>query len=299
MTTRTDLNMLVALDALLETSSVTAAAERLHTSAPAMSRTLGRLRRHFGDPLLVRAGRRLVPTEQAVRLRPRVRALMETAGALLADGAGADPASWRHTVTVQMSDVLTADLVPGLLTVMRAEAPGVRLRLAADHTEGTAALRDGLIDLEVGAIDHTDPETLTESLGTLTPALAVRPDHPLTRGDLTAERIAAAGHIGVSRKGLAAGPLDEHLAGLGLRRDVVMVVPAHAPALLLAASTDLVCLVPDRQRDAAGRAGLRVLPLPFALPATTIGMAWHPRTDTDPVRRWLRGHVRTAARALL
>ncbi|GGN51974.1 DNA-binding transcriptional LysR family regulator [Actinoplanes campanulatus] len=292
-----DYNLLVALDAMLDTSSVTAAAGRLRTSVPAMSRTLGRLRRHFGDPLLVRAGRNLVLTPFAIRLKPRVHDLVAGAAALLADGPDTDRSAWNRTLTLQISDVMAADVVPPLLAAMRAEAPNVRLRLTSDDSEGTTALRDGAIDLEIGVIDHDGPGIVVEPLTSITVALAVRAGHPLTRGRLTAERLAAAGHVSVSRRGSASGPLDDQLARLGLRRTVAVVVPTHTAAFLLARNSDLVCLTPRLEQSAAHVAGLRVLPVPFDLPPVGISMAWHTRTASEPIHRWLRTHVAEATRA--
>ncbi|GGN85312.1 hypothetical protein GCM10010112_65610 [Actinoplanes lobatus] len=294
-----DYNLLVALDAMLDTSSVTAAAGRLRTSVPAMSRTLGRLRRHFGDPLLVRAGRNLVLTPFATRLRPQVHDLVARAAALLSDGPDTPRSAWSQTLTIQMSDVISADVVPPLLAAMRAEAPRVRLRLTSDDSEGATALRDAAIDLEVGVIDHSDPETVVEPLATLTVAAAVRAGHPLTRGRLTAKRLAAAEHVSVSRRGLATGPLDDQLARLGLHRTVAVVAPTHTAAILLARNSDLVCLTPNQNGTAAHTAGLHVLPIPFDLPPITISMAWHPRTGSEPIHQWLRSHVAETTRTFI
>ncbi|WP_280391997.1 LysR family transcriptional regulator, partial [Nocardia brasiliensis] len=154
-----DMNLLVALDALLETNSVTRAAERLHTSPPAMSRTLARLRRVLGDPLLVRAGRTLVPTPRALELRYEVATLVAQGRALLTTQAAIDPSGLKRSFAIQAEDAVLADLTAPLLTAVRAQAPGVTLRFLPETREGTAALRDGRVDIEVGVIEHADPAT--------------------------------------------------------------------------------------------------------------------------------------------
>ncbi|WUG08912.1 LysR family transcriptional regulator [Streptomyces sp. NBC_00466] len=300
-----DANLAVALDALLTEQSVTRAAARLHTSPAAMSRTLARLRRTLQDPLLVRAGQTMVPTPRAQALREEVAAVVSRLGALLAPGAGADLATLRTTFTLQMADLVGAALTPELLRLARQDAPGISLRIRAEEMEAGPALRDGRIDLEIGSIGHVDPETHVEELVTFRMAAAVRPGHPLTEQSLTPARLAAAEHVTVSRRGRFTGPLDTALAEHGLRRRVTAVLPSHLAAMMLAARSDVVCLVPTALpgaapsplTDAATVLGLNVLDIPLPLPPLTIGMAWHPRHAADGAHRWLRDAIRLALRA--
>ncbi|MFJ3195159.1 LysR family transcriptional regulator [Streptomyces griseoviridis] len=300
-----DANLAVALDALLAENSVTRAAARLHTSPAAMSRTLARLRRVLQDPLLVRAGQTMVPTPRAQALREEAAAVVRGLGELLSPGSGVDPATLRSTFTVQAADLVGAALAPGLLRLARREAPGVSFRLRAEELEAGPALRLGRIDLEVGAIDHADPETRVEELVSLRMMAAVRPGHPLTEAPLTPAALAAAEHVTVSRRGRFTGPLDTALAEHGLRRRVSVVLPGHLPAMTLAARSDLVCLVPaalpgatpSPLTDEATTLGLTLLEIPLTLPPLKMGMAWHPRHAADGAHHWLRGAVRRALNA--
>ncbi|MFJ3884667.1 LysR substrate-binding domain-containing protein [Streptomyces rubrogriseus] len=296
-----DANLAVALDALLAEQSVTRAAARMRTSPAAMSRTLGRLRRLLQDPLLVRAGQTMVPTPRALALRDEAATVVRRLGALLTPAAGVDPATLRSTFSIQAADLVGAALATGLLTLAGREAPGISLRFRAEELEAGPALRDGRVDLEVGAIDHVDPETQVEELVTLRMTAAVRPGHPLTEGPLTAARFAAAEHVGVSRRGRFDGPVDAALAEHGLSRRVAVVLPGHLAALSLAARTDVVALVPAAPDDdsspgplteQASVLGLRLLDIPLPLPPVTIGMAWHPRHTADGAHHWLRAAVR-------
>ncbi|MFC9328724.1 LysR family transcriptional regulator [Kitasatospora sp. NPDC057015] len=300
-----DANLAVALDALLAEQSVTRAAARLHTSPAAMSRTLARLRRVLQDPLLVRAGQTMVPTPRAQALREEAATVVRGLQALLGPGASVDPATLRSTFTLQAADLVGAALAPGLLRLARLEAPGVSFRIRAEELEAGPALRDGRIDLEIGSIDHVDPETRVEDLVGLRMVAAVRPGHPLTEGPLTPGRLAAAEHVAVSRRGRFTGPLDTALAEQGLHRRVGVVLPSHLAAMTLAARSDIVCLVPaalpgagpsplTREADALG---LHLLDLPLELPLLTIAMAWHPRHTADGAHRWLRDSVRRTLRA--
>ncbi|WP_182452923.1 LysR family transcriptional regulator [Streptacidiphilus sp. P02-A3a] len=297
-----DANLAIALDALLAEHSVTRAAARLHTSPAAMSRTLARLRRVLQDPLLVRAGQAMVPTPRAQALREEAAAVVRSLGALLSPGTGVDPAGLRSTFTLQAADLVGAALAPGLARLAQQEAPGVSFRLLAEELEAGTALRDGRVDLEVGSIDHVDPETRVEELVSLRMMAAVRAGHPLTERPLTAARLAAAQHVAVSRRGRFTGPLDAALAEQDLRRRVGVVLPSHLAAMALAARSDIVCLVPAALPGAAPSPltedatalGLRLLDIPLELPPLTIGMAWHPRHTADGAHHWLRRAVRRA-----
>jgi DNA-binding transcriptional LysR family regulator len=289
-----DLNLVEALDALLTESSVTKAAARLHTSAPAMSRALARLRRAFDDPLLVRAGRDLVPTPRALELRGEVHAVATRARALFAPSDAADPRTVVRTFDLQVTDMLSTTFIPSLVDDLRGRAPGISLRLRPENLEDTPALREGLVDLEIGIIRAGDPEIHSETLVTETLVGAVRPDHPLAKAKtVTARRFAAADHIVVSRRGRAHGPIDERLAELGLSRRVIAVLPSFAGALYLARGTDVVCVAPAALgRSMLDTLGLRTFPIPVALPDIALGMAWHPRNHHDRTHQLLRERVR-------
>ncbi|KJS62982.1 LysR family transcriptional regulator [Streptomyces rubellomurinus] len=291
-----DLNLLRALDALLQESSVTRAAERLGTSPAAASRMLGRLRRAVGDPLLVRAGQGLVPTPRALELREEVGALLRDCDGLLRPGAGFEPGRLHRTFTVQASDLLLARTAGPLAERVRAEAPDVDVVFLSEALEGGPGLRQGLVDVELGVLGHLDPEVRTRRLLRWPLVGVARAGHPLFAARrIDARRFAAAEHIGVSRLGRRHGPIDDALAGLGLRRRVAVVVPGHTAALLLARDTDLVALtLADWRPETVAALGLRTFPIPLELAPLDLGMAWHPRNDADPGHRWFREHLAAA-----
>lgn len=289
-----DLNLIEALDALLAENSVTKAAARLHTSAPAMSRALARLRRTFDDPLLVRAGRDLVPTPRALELRGEVHAIASRARALFAPSTTADPRTAVRVFDLQVTDMLSTTFIPSLIDDLREQAPGISLRLRPETLEDVPALREGLVDLEIGNIRTGDSEIHSEALVTETLIGAVRRGHPLAKAKtVTPQRFADADHIVVSRRGRAEGPIDEQLAELGLSRRVAAVVPTFASALFIASETDVVCVAPARlARRMLETLGLRTFPIPVALPSVTAGMAWHPRNHHDRTHQLLRERAR-------
>jgi DNA-binding transcriptional LysR family regulator len=154
-----DLNLLVTLDVLLAEGSVARAAQRLRLSPSAMSRQLARLRETTGDPLLVRAGRGLVPTPRALELRERVGPLVEEGKAVLGPAQKLSIKNLVRTFTLRTNDGFVENFGPELIARIGKEAPGVRLRFVQKPDKDSAPLRDGAVDLETGVMGKmTGPE---------------------------------------------------------------------------------------------------------------------------------------------
>jgi DNA-binding transcriptional LysR family regulator len=289
---RPDLNLLVTLDVLLAEGSVARAARRLRLSPSAMSRQLARLRDATGDPLLVRAGRDLVPTPRALELRARVGQLVQDGEAVLRPAETLNLKQLARTFTVRCRDGFVENFGPDLIARVGKEAPGVRLLFVPKTTKDSAPLRDGTVDLDTGVVGpSTGPEVRTQALFRDRFVGVVRKKHPLSRGRVTPARYAASRHILVSQRGLDKGLVDDALEPLGLEREIVTVVGGFSEALALARGADLVATVPERHTGNL-RTGMHSFPLPLAIPEITISLLWHPRLDADPAHRWLRGCVR-------
>lgn len=284
-----DLNLLVTLDVLLRQGSVVKAARQLGLSASAMSRALARLREATGDPLLVRAGRGLVPTPRALELRDHVRRVVDDAEAVLRPALKFELASLSRTFTVRSSEGFVETFGPALLARIAADAPGVRLWFVPKPDKDSGPLREGLVDLETGVTSRgMGPEIRAQGLFHDRFVGVVRPGHPLAKGRATPADYAAAAHVGVSRRGLETGPVDEALEALSLRRQVALTVGGFAPAIALARATDLVATVPERHSRGLCE-GLHRFALPMPVPGFTVSLHWHPRHEADPAHRWLRG----------
>ena len=297
-----DLNLLRVFDALMDTGSVTVAAEQLRLSAPATSRALARLRRAMNDPILVRAGRGLVPTPFAVRSAPRVRALIEGATELAADISDTDPRAWRRSFSVRINDGLAPVLAPRLITAISAEAPGVSLRLVAQNSKDPDALRDGSLDLDIAVADPPPPDVFVQKLFTDHFVALVSADSTLGHSTtLSVDQICRYPHISASRKGRTRGPLDDALELIGRSRRVVAVVPSFAAASLLALEDDVISLIPSvlARHLVNRRVPVRWHELPFALPRVTVDQRWHRRLDSDRPSRWLRNQVVAALAGLV
>ena len=289
-----DLNLLVTLDVLLAEGSVARAARRLRLSPSAMSRALARLRETTGDPLLVRAGRGLVPTPRALELRERVSQLVQDGGAVLRPAEKLNLKQLVRTFTLRTSEGFVENFGPGLIARVSVEAPGVRLRFVQKLDKDSAPLRDGTVDLETGVVGNTTaPEVRAQALFRDRFIGVVRMGHALSQGEITPSRYAAGRHILVSRRGLDNGPIDEALRTFGLARKIVTIVGGFSTAVALARGSDLIATVPERHTGNL-RAGMHSFPLPVAAAEITVSLVWHPRLDGDTAHRWLRGCVRDA-----
>lgn len=288
-----DLNLLVTLDVLLSEGSVVGAARRLRLSPSAMSRTLARLREVTGDPLLVRAGRRLVPTPRAIELRGQVGPLVEGAKAVLRPAEALDLSLLSRRFTLRSSEGFAETFGPPLLSLIVEQAPGVTLQFLTKPDKESAPLREGEVDLETGVIDAgTAPELRTVPLFRDRWIAVVRTGHALAKKPVSAARFAECAHIHVMRRGLHSNEIDEAAHFAGQERRIATVVSGFSTALALARATELIATVPKRHTEGL-RHGLYSFDLPFETVPFTVSMLWHPRMDGDAAHRWLRGCVRS------
>lgn len=283
-----DLNLLSTLDVLLTEGNVTRAARRLGLSPSAMSRSLARLRETTGDPLLVRAGRGLVPTPRALELRDKVAQLVVDAQAVLRPESTPDLKQLHRTFTLRTSEGFAENFGPTLVERVAALAPGVRLSFVQKLDKDSTQLRDGTVDLETGVVAAMmGPEVRAQALFRDRFVGVVRSNHDLSQGEITPDRYANGRHIGISRRGLEMRPIDEALSLLDLERNIVAVVGGFSTAVAMSRASDLISSVPERHTGNL-RAGMHTFCLPFTTPEFTVSLLWHPRMQADAAHRWLR-----------
>jgi DNA-binding transcriptional LysR family regulator len=286
-----DYNLLITLDAVLAEGSVARAARRLRLSPSAMSRALARLRQTTGDPLLVRAGRGLVPTPRALELREKVASLVQDVEAVLRPAETPDLKQLVRTFMLRTSEGFVENFGPELIARAQKEAPGVRLCFVQKLNKESTSLREGTVDLETGVVGSTTGlEVRAKTLFRDRFIGVVRMGHALSQGEITPARYANSIHISVSRRGLDQGPIDEALKPFELEREIATIVGGFSTALALARASDLIATVPE-YHTARLRAGMHSFPLPFQASEITVSLLWHPRMDADPAHRWLRGLV--------
>ncbi|WP_435175335.1 LysR family transcriptional regulator [Actinacidiphila sp. bgisy145] len=281
-----DLNLLTALDALLDERSVGGAADRLHLSQPAMSRTLSRIRRATGDEILVRSGREMLPTPYAEQVREEVHQLVTRAQAVLSPNAEVDPAALERTFTLQCNDVVAGALLPRLAPVLAGTAPGVCLRLLGEGATTADELRRGRVDLQISdrAADHADIRSTT----LFTDELAAVGRRDLPYDPTGWDGFAALPHVVVSRRGRTRDRIDDLLDERRLRRHVAFTVPTLVLALGAVAAHPMVTVAPAALTEGLLPAALRTYPLPAPTPPVPAVLAWHARHDRDAAHRWLR-----------
>ncbi len=292
---RIDLPLLVALQALLRDGSVTRAAARLHRTQPAVSAALARGRALFGDPLLVRAGARMVLTERARALAPRIDAALAGVAALV-EPEGFDPARAERRFLVAANDLSEMLLLPALAAAVAAAGPGLALAVRSSEAlpAGGPEGMEGRIDLVYAGVDLPAPYVvrLLHEEGFV--ALA-RPGHPAFAAPPTAEAFAALPQVLVAPRGDGTGgPVDAALARIGLKRRVAVTVTRFAALPRMLAASDLVACVPSRFAALAAGAA-EAHPLPFPSPRFAMRLGWHRRHEADPGHRWLREAALAAA----
>lgn len=290
-----DTDALVALDALLESRSVSAAAARLGVTQSAMSHTLAHLRERFDDPLLVRSGRSLVPTARAAEIAPRLRSALRELAAAVEVGPGFDPARDTRTFHLAATDLVELVLLPRLLPRVAAAAPGVDLLLRAPAGAAEAVLA-GDLDLAVVLLrgDRAPAGLRVRALFRERFVCLMRRGHPLA-GRLGLEAYVGARHALIAPSGARGGIVDTLLEARGLARRTAVVLPSFLVVPHVVATTDLLVTLPERVAQVfAPLLPLHLEPPPLPLPPFTMSMIWHERNERDPGLAWLRGQMLAA-----
>ncbi|MBL8381727.1 MAG: LysR family transcriptional regulator [Burkholderiales bacterium] len=288
-----DLALLPVLDALLRHGSVSAAARALDMSQPATSHALKRLREMLGDPLFVRTGRGVAPTERARRLGPPVRAILDRVRDEVLAGGAFEPERAARSFTLNLSDVGSFVLWPRIVAAVREAAPAVSLRLTGlEPARLAAALESGDVDLAVGAYPHLPGALFQQRLFERKYVCLMRAGHPLAGRRAGIRQFAAAAHVVVRAPSRMQERIDAGLAARGLARRVAMELPSYLMLPPLLEAGDYLAVVPGQLADAfAGRGALATAGLPLPLPAVVIRQYWHRRAHADAGSRWLRGVI--------
>lgn len=294
---KTDLSLLIVLDALLDERNVTLAAARLGYTQPTISGMLARLRVLFGDPLFVRTQRGLLATPRAQALAIPLKQLLADSQRLIAREVF-DPATAEVTFTISSNDYMQHALLAPFVKVLRSEAKQIRLAFTPPISGGLSdALARGQIDMAVTIPEFAMPDLPSRLLYRERYVVAVRPQHPLARlRTMTVERFCNYDHVLVSPTGGSfEGPTDRALARLQLRRKVRYSVSSFLVISEILQMDDLVALVPSRLVRANDER-LVALKAPVEIPGFDVIALWHPRVDKDMAHRWLRRRLAETAK---
>lgn len=292
-----DLNLLRVLDALLREQSTVRAGERIGLSQPAVSSALGRLRHALNDPLFVREGQRIVPTQYAKSLELAVRRILDDVEALLAGPGSFDPAEAEQSFTISGSDFFAEMLMPPLADVLSRLAPRIRVQLVDLVPDNyVATLEKHGIDLAL--VPRADFPPWIDYLPAFRSrfVMIARCGHPrLERAGVKPggvppiDLFCDLGHVLFSPEGNLKAMGDQALARMGRERRVVMTMPVFGGVCNAVAESDLVALMPEQlARKVAPRMALAIYVPPMPIDPALICMIWHKRNTSQATHRWLR-----------
>jgi LysR family nod box-dependent transcriptional activator len=303
---RFDLNLLIALDALLQEKNVTRAAERLYLSQPAMSAALRKLREYFKDPLLVRTGREMNLTPRALSLIEPVREALLRVQATLGTQATFDVATVTRSFTVMVTDHVVPRVMPRVLAQIMREAPGVTCQVEKLSHTALSQLEYGDVDLCL-LIDNPRvfglqeyPETLrTTDLAPVRWVCAVWRDHPTVGDELTEEQFMSLPHLIARPPGDTDRALDMARKLSRAPLDVRGSVPGFMELPFMLVGTPLIATLPE----AVAKQFASFLPIKFFAPPRPHAdsreiLLWHKRNESDAGHAWLRSLFTAAARQI-
>ncbi len=291
-----DLNLLKAFDALMTERAVTRAAHRISLSQPAMSHALSRLRALFADALFVRSATGMEPTARAQEIAPHIAAAIEQIEVALNLGTTFDPARTTGVFNAGIAEGAEAVFARYLAQAFALHAPLATLRLTSvSRADSAEQLDSGEIDVAVARLIAFPPRFQSQALMQDPLVILIRRDHPVAGRSISVQTYATLNHVFVTPQGLTSGSIDHFLATLGLTRRISLLLATYLALPAVLAGTDLVATVPRRiAQQVATAADVEIMALPIDLP-TTISMAWHRRTASEPAHIWFRSLLVEAA----
>ncbi|HEV7489896.1 MAG TPA: LysR family transcriptional regulator [Rhodanobacteraceae bacterium] len=286
-----DLNLLLVFEAILLHQNVTAAAAHNGLTQSAMSNALGRLRRHFDDPLFVSTRNGMLPTPRALDL---ARPLMQALSLVRASAQTAkdfDPQQSKRTFRFHMTDVGEMVFLPPL--VKRLDEMGATVKLETAQlasTEVAERLESGEIDFAAGYLPSLSKSVENAPLFREHYVCMTRRSHPIARnGGLTVEKFLAASHVLIESMGSGHKNIERKLNEQGIKRECALRVPHFLVIPMIVANTDRIVTIPSRVANAFSTlVQTRIHPLPVMIPSFDVSLFWHPRFRDDPPLRWLR-----------
>lgn len=293
-----DLNLMMSLHLLLQERSVTRAAQRLGRTQSALSHALGRLRELFDDPLLVRAGRKMVLTPRAQGMIQQLQGAMDQLEQVIAPPQDFDAATFHHTFNIITSDWSEVLLLPRVLEQLSKQAPHVNLRCHADSALGHKALEDGSADLMLGVVHDPPAGLLRQTIYEDTFVCMVSARHHKNLHTLSAAQYMSASHIGISSAPEGGDWVERQLRAQNLERHVTMVLPHFSAAPLIVAQGTHILTLPSRlaQTFESFGAPVKLLEMPIALNPVRLNLLFHQKSQRDPAHMWFRRLIHDIAK---
>jgi DNA-binding transcriptional LysR family regulator len=297
-----DLHLIRVLNTVLTERSVSRAAIRLGMYQPAVSAALRRLRDLAGDPLLVRSGAGMVPTDAGLRMIEPSASILRAAEVMFSDARGFDPATAKTVFSLAASDYLDPLFLPQLVAQIKSQAPNCRIEMRglSPESDYRTHLAQGDIDIVIGNwASPPDDLHMGRLFGDEVVCLVSR-EHPAVRRGWDAKSWLEAEHIAPTPTYLGAkGVIDDHLEQLGLQRNIMARCP-HFGLIPAMVASSLLVLTTGRQycERYIETLGLKILPCPIEFPRMMYYQLWHERSHASNSAKWLRERVRAVAMAL-
>ncbi|MGD0229768.1 MAG: LysR family transcriptional regulator [Syntrophorhabdales bacterium] len=291
---RFDLGHLEVLQILLEEESVSRAAERLHLSPSAVSRSLAKIRLSLQDEVLVPSGRNLILTQRGRDLKDRIKKIVDESRVILSPQADFGPARMKRVFRIRTGGDVTNLMGENLLKAVSQKAPFSALVFLTQGDEDQESLRNGKIDCDIGAPGNLGPEFISQTLFSFRYVSALMRKLKTKSGRMSLDAFCSYPHIVVSRRGKTFVLIDEELRKRGRQRIVLGTVATFQEAFVIASHMECIVVAPDvfvsRMK---GNFKLASSELPFSTPPVNVALTWHPRYQSDPEHRWFRELIKT------
>jgi len=288
-----DLSLLVVFNQLLVERRVSKAAENLGVSQPAVSNSLAKLRKLFGDELFLRTPKGMEPTPYADQLAESVSYALAMIHSGVNQRSSFEPSEAQRSFTIGMTDIGEIYFLPALMERLHRDAPGVTLSTVRNTAINLKdELESGKVDLAIGLLPQLKAGFFQRRLFTQSYVCLMRRGHRLDKRKLSLAEFSAAEHLVVVSAGTGHGKVDELLLRSGVERRVRLTVPHYVSVGHILRGSDLIATVPERLADRLLEPfGLVKLPHPAKLPDVAINVFWHAKYHRAPANRWLRGVV--------
>jgi LysR family nod box-dependent transcriptional activator len=292
-----DLNLIVALDVLLEERSVSRAATRMHVSQPAMSAALGRLRDYFHDPILVVHGKKMIPTAHAMLLRPMIQTMLADAALIISTSAQFDPATTQRTFRICASDYMATVLFPQIIRQLRKDAPRISLEFVQPSESQLTMLDQGEVDIVISIEEYISHEHPAELLFHERHVIAGWSENPLLASPLSADDFYRSGHVAVGiGRHRPTSFAERELGSIGRDRRIELLASSFLVVPEMLVGTDLLAVMHERLASAfSRRIEIRYCNLPFEFPVMSEMIQVHRTQTGDPGLRWLVDCIKRSA----
>lgn len=289
-----DLNLLVALNALLEERNVTRAAFRINLSQPATSRALARLRDMFQDPLLVKGTREMLLTARAHDLYQPLQHILNDIKAIMSPPS-INPATMHGEVVIATRDYELAAILPKVINRIAVESPNLKLRVAPLIGDNLSSLENHNIDFILSATDSKAATLHRYTIYKESFVCLAAKDNPAIQEGMNLETYLNARHCLVTISGFGLGIVDTLLAQKGLKRNIVVRIPHFLAVAHIITGSDLLVTLPRRLGELLSKQEkIALMNPPLKIPYFPIYLYWHARNQNNPIHRWIKKVIQTS-----